>query len=223
MVVLGSAFDSLGDFEKAIDYHKQHLRIAETIGDKDGEAVAYGNLGNAYLGLEDFNAALHFFEHRLSRIAKDLRDKAGEGRAYGHLGGTFQRLGNYKKAIDYRNLRLCIAQELGDKAGEGAACCHLGTLVSQFHFDFKKAIDWHNQQLRIAKDIGNQGVEGLAYSYIGQCFEMLNVLPKALDNYQRRVEVFNQMRSLLQSEDKWKIGFRNQCNYAYTGLCIEFC
>ena len=183
-----------------------------------GEAVAYGNLGNAYLGLEDFNAALHFFEHRL-RIAKDLGDKAGEGRAYGHLGGTFQRLGNYKKAIDYCNLRLCIAQELGDKAGEGAACCHLGTLVSQFHFDFKKAIDWHNQQLRIAKDIGNQGMEGLAYSYIGQCFEMLNVLPKALDNYQRSVEVFNQMRSLLQSEDKWKIGFRNQCNYAYTGLC----
>ena len=215
---LGSAFDSLGDFEKAIDYHKQHLRIAETIGDKDGEAVAYGNLGNAYLGLEDFNAALHFFEQRL-RIAKDLGDKAGEGRAYGHLGGTFQRLGNYKKAIDYYNLRLCIAQELGDKAGEGAACCHLGTLVSQFHCDFKKAIDWHNRQLRIAKDIGNRGMEGLAYSYIGQCFEMLNVLPKALDNYQRSVEVFNQMRSLLQSEDKWKIGFRNECNYAYTGLC----
>ena len=215
---LGCVFDSLGDFEKAIDYHKQHLRIAETIGDKDGEAVAYGNLGNAYLGLKDFNAALHFFEHRL-RIAKDLGDKAGEGRAYGHLGRTFQRLGNYKKAIDYCNLRLCIAQELGDKAGEGAACCHLGTLVSQFHCDFKKAIDWHNQQLRIAKDMGNQGMEGLAYSHIGQCFEMLNVLPKALDNYQRSVEVFNQMRSLLQSEDKWKIGFRNECNYAYTGLC----
>ena len=27
------------------------------------------------------------------------------------------------------------------------------------------------------------------------------------------------MRSLLQSQDKWKIGFRNECNYAYTGLC----
>ena len=214
---LGNAFDSLGDFEKAIDYHNQHLRIAETIGDKDGEAIAYGNLGNAYLGLEDFNAALHFFEHRL-RIAKDLGDKAGEGRAYGHLGGTFQRLGNYKKATAYCHQRLCIAQELGDKAGEGAACGYLGT-VSQFHCDFKKAIDWHNQQLRIAKDRGDQGMEGLAYSHIGQCFEMLNVLPKALDNYQTSVEVFNQMRSLLQSEDKWKIGFRNECNYAYTGLC----
>ena len=27
------------------------------------------------------------------------------------------------------------------------------------------------------------------------------------------------MRSLLQSQDKWKTGFRNECNYAYTGLC----
>ena len=214
---LGSVFDSLGDFEKAIDYHKQHLHIAETIGDKDGEAKAYGNLGNAYLGLEDFTAALHFFEHRL-RIAKDVGDKAGEGRAYGHLGGTFQRLGNYKKAMDYYNLRLCIAQEVGDKAGEGAAYGYLGS-VSQFLGDYKKAIDWHNQQLTIAKDIGNQGMEGEARSYIGGCFEMLKVLPKALENYQTSVEVFNQMRSLLQSEDKWKIGFRNECNYAYTGLC----
>ena len=214
---LGSIFDRLGDFEKAIDYHKQHLRIAETIGDKDGEAIAYGNLGNAYLGLEDFNAALHFFEHRL-RIAKDLGDKAGEGRAYGHLGGTFQRLGNYKKAMDYYNRRLRIAQELGDKLGEGTACGCLGS-VSQFLGDYKKAIDWHNQQLRIAKNIGHQGMEGIARSDIGQCFEKLNLLPKALENHQASVEVFNQMRSLLQSEDKWKIGFRNECNYAYTSLC----
>ena len=214
---LGSVFDSLGDFERAIDYHKQHLRLAETIGDKDGEAIAYGNLGNAYLGLEDFTEALHFFEQRL-KIAKDVGDKAGEGRAYGHLGGTFQRLGNYKKAIDCYNLRLCIAQEVGDKAGEGAACGYLGT-VSQFLGDYKKAIDWHNQQLTIAKNLGDQGMEGLTHSYIGRCFEMLKVLPKALENYQTSVEVFNQMRSLLQSEDRWKIGFRNECNYAYTGLC----
>lgn len=85
---LGCVFDSLGQFEKTVDYNKQHLCIAETTGDKDEEAIAYGNLGNAYLGLGDFNAALHFFEHRL-RIAKDLEDKAGDGGVYGHLGSTF--------------------------------------------------------------------------------------------------------------------------------------
>ena len=213
---LGSAFDSLGDFEKAIDYHKRHLRIAETIGDKEGEAIAHGNLGNAYLSLGDFKKALDYYLPRLS-IAKDLGDKAGEGRAYGHLGSTYQLIGDYDKAMVYYDRRLCIAQELGDKAGEGTAYGNLGT-VSQNIGNYMKAIDCHKQQLRIGKEIGDKGMLGIAYSNIGQCFEMLKSLPEALEKYQTSVKVFNEMRSLLQSEDRWKIGFRNEYNIAYTGL-----
>ena len=213
---LGIVFDSLGDFEKAIDYHKQHLRIAENIGDKDGEAKAYGNLGNAYLSLGDFNAALHFFEHRL-RIAKDLGDKVGEGRAYGHLGSTYQHLGDYTKAMGYYNRRLCTAQELGDKAGEGAACGYLGS-ISLLLGGFTIGIGWNEKLLRIAEHLGDKDMEGKAYSDLGRCFEMLESLSRALENYQKSVKVFNQLRSLLQSEDKWKIGLRNEYNHAYTGL-----
>ena len=61
-------------------------------------------------------------------------------------------------------------------------------------------------------------MEGQAYSDIGLCFEMLKRLPKALENYQTSVRVFDRMRSLLQPKDEWKIGFRNECNPAYTGL-----
>ncbi|XP_073234382.1 uncharacterized protein [Porites lutea] len=213
---LGSAFDSLGDFEKAVYFHKQHLDIAKNIGDKEGEAIAHGNLGNAYLSLGDFKKALDYYLPRLS-IAKDLGDKAGEGRAYGHLGSTYQHIGDYDKAMVYYDRRLCIAQELGDKAGEGAAYGNLGT-VSQNIGNYMKAIDCHKQQLRIGKEIGDKGMLGIAYSNIGQCFEMLKSLPEALENYQTSVKVFNEMRSLLQSEDQWKIGFRNECNHAYTGL-----
>ena len=213
---LGIVFDSLGDFAKAIDNHNDHLRIAKAAGDKDGEAIANGNLGNAYLSLGDFKKALHYFEQRLG-IAKYLGDKAGEGRAYGHLGSTYRQLGDYKKAMDYYSLRLCIAQELGDKAGEGAACGYIGT-VCQHLGNYKKAIEWNQQKLRIADDLGNQHMEGQAYSDIGLCFEMLKRLPKALENYQTSVRVFDRMRSLLQPKDEWKIGFRNECNPAYTGL-----
>ena len=213
---LGSAFDSLGDFKKALYFHNQHLDIAKDIGDKEGEAIANGNLGNAYLSLGDFKKALKHYLRRLS-IAKDQGDKAGEGRAYGHLGSTYQHIGDYDKAIVYYDRRLCIAQELGDKAGEGAAYGNLGT-VSQNIGNYMKAVDCHKQQLRIGKEIGDKGMLGIAYSNIGQCFEMLKSLPEALENYQTSVKVFNEMRSLLQSEDRWKIGFRNECNHAYTGL-----
>ena len=214
---LGDVFDSLGESEKAIDYHTQHLRIAKTIKDKDGEAIAYGNLGNAYLSLEDFKNALDYFEQRLS-IAKNLGDKAGEGRAYGHLGSTYQQLGDYKKARDYYNRRLCIAQELGDKAGEGAACGYIGSIFLNLG-RYTIAIGWNERRLRIAEDLGDKDMEGKAYSDLGRCFEMLESLSRALENYQKSVKVFNQMRSLLQSEDKWKIGLRNEYNHAYTGLC----
>ena len=217
---LGNIFDRLGDFDQAIYYHDLHLGIATTIRDREGEAIAYGNLGNAYLSLANFEKALYYFERRLS-IAKNLGDKAGEGRAYGHLGSTYQHLGDYKKAMDYYSSRLSIAQELGDKAGEGAACGYLGS-ISLLLGDYTIAIDWNKKRLRIAEHLGDKDMEGKAYNDLGQCFEMLNVLPKALDNYQRSVKVFNQMRSLLQSQDKWKIGFRNECNCAYTGLCRAF-
>ena len=213
---LGSAFDSLGDFKKALYFHNRHLDIAKNIGDKEGEAIANGNLGNAYLSLGDFKKALKHYLRRLS-IAKDQGDKAGEGRAYGHLGSTYQHIGDYDKAIVYYDRRLCIAQELGDKAGERAAHGNLGT-VSQNIGNYMEAIDCHKQKLRIGKEIGDKGMLGIAYSNIGQCFEMLKSLPEALENYQTSVKVFNEMRSLLQSEDRWKIGFRNEYNHAYTGL-----
>ena len=213
---LGNAFYSLGDFEKAVYYHNQHLDIAKNIGDKEGEAFAHGNLGNVYLSLGDLKKANYYYLRRLS-IAKDLGDKAGEGRAYGYLGRTYEHIGDYDKAMVYNNRCLCIAQELGNKAGEGVACGNLGR-VSQSIGDYMKAIDWHKQQLRIGKEIGDKEMLGIAYYNIGHCFEMLKRLPEALESYQTSVKVFNEMRSLLQSEDRWKIGFRNECNHAYTGL-----
>ena len=45
---LGNAYQSLGDFQKAIEYHTKHLSIAKEVGDTAGEGRAYGNLGNAY-------------------------------------------------------------------------------------------------------------------------------------------------------------------------------
>ena len=43
---LGSAYQSLGDYRKAIEYHEKRLKIAQEIGDRSGEGAAYGNLGS---------------------------------------------------------------------------------------------------------------------------------------------------------------------------------
>ena len=49
---MGNAYDSLGEYQRAIDYHQQHLEIAQEIGNRYGEANAWFNLG---LALENLN------------------------------------------------------------------------------------------------------------------------------------------------------------------------
>ena len=43
-----SAYQSMCDYQKAIEYHEKHLKIAIQIGDLAGEGEANGNLGIAY-------------------------------------------------------------------------------------------------------------------------------------------------------------------------------
>ena len=51
---LGNAYQSLSDFQQAIQYHQKRLQIAKDLGERAGEGRAYGNLGNAYQSLGDF-------------------------------------------------------------------------------------------------------------------------------------------------------------------------
>ena len=57
---LGNAYQSQGDYAKAIAYHTQHLAIAKEVGDRAGEGGAYGNLellGCAYYSQGDYAKA----------------------------------------------------------------------------------------------------------------------------------------------------------------------
>ena len=51
---LSNAYQGLGQFKTAIEYHQRHLEIAKEGGGKAGEGRSYGNLGNAYKGLGEF-------------------------------------------------------------------------------------------------------------------------------------------------------------------------
>ena len=57
----GNAYDSLGDFQRAIEYHEKDLSIAKDAGDRAGEGRTYCNLGISFLNLGFLNEALAHF------------------------------------------------------------------------------------------------------------------------------------------------------------------
>ena len=213
---LGNAYKNLGNFKQAIAYHHQDLSIAKEVGDRAGEGAAYGNLGNAYQSLGNFKQAIEYHHQHLS-IAKEVGDRAGEGRAYGNLGIAYVSLGNFKQAIEYHHQRLSIAKEVGDRAGEGKAYGNLGHAYQSLG-NFKQAIEYHHQHLSICQETEDPIGLAIACYHIGHVHEFFGSLSKALNYYRLSVYYFDEVRRLLQSEDAWKISFRDTKGFAYTAL-----
>ena len=69
---LGTACISLGDYQKAIEYHEKHLKIAIEIGYRPGEVRAYENIGNAYHSLSDYLKAIEYHGKQLEIAAEKV-------------------------------------------------------------------------------------------------------------------------------------------------------
>jgi tetratricopeptide (TPR) repeat protein len=176
---LGRAYQSLGDYAKAIEYHEQHLAIAKEVGDRAGEGRAYSYLGNAYWLQGDFSKAIKYHGQHLA-IAKEVGDRAGKGRAYANLGCAYGSQENYAKAIEYHAQHLAIAKEVDDRAGEGGAYANLGNAYRS-QGDYAKAIEYHTQYLAIAKEVGDRAGVGRAYGNLGNAYWSQGDFSKAIE------------------------------------------
>ena len=85
----------------------------------------------------------------------------------------------------------------------------------------EKQLSNHEKDLKIAIEIGDRGGEGIAYHNIGMDFFSLEQMKNAVDNFVSAVNAFNFVRSLLKSEDSWKIMFREQREVTYTALWMS--
>ena len=116
-----------------MEYHKKHLTIANEVGDRVGEGIAYASLGQIYSSLGDHQRAIGCYKQHLS-TAKDFGDKKGGEVVYCHLGKAYYLLKDFKEALEYFKQHLIIAVEIGDRKGEGCAHNRLGLSLLQLGF-----------------------------------------------------------------------------------------
>ena len=176
-------YESLGNYEKAIEFHQRSLSIAKEIGEKGSEGAAYTNLGNAYHSLGDYKKAIEFHQQSLS-IAKEIGEKGSKAAAYTNLGSVYHSLADYQKAIKFHQQSLIIAKETGEKGTEVKAYTNLGCAYDSLG-DYVKAIEFHQQSLSIAKEIGEKGSKAAAYTNLGSVYHSLADYQKAIKFHQQ--------------------------------------
>ena len=184
---MGNAYDSLGEYRRAIEFHEQHLAIAREIGDRLGEGQALINMGNAYHSLGEYRRAIEFQEQSL-QMERGVGNRQGEAQSLGNLGNAYYSLGECRRAIAFYEQCLAIAQEIGDRQGEAYALGNLGIAYDSLG-EYRRASEFHEQDLAIAREIGDRLGEGSALGNLGNACYLLGEYRRAIELHEQDLAI----------------------------------
>lgn len=122
---LGNGYFYLADYEKALDYHRLDLSLAQH------RFHHY----NHHHHQQPHHAVEPSSSHSSSSSAS-TSDLISEAKAFGNLGNTLKMLGRYHEAIAHCERHLALARQVGDAVGEGRA---LYNLANVYHTEGKHA------------------------------------------------------------------------------------
>ncbi|ROI09580.1 tetratricopeptide repeat protein [Microcystis aeruginosa FACHB-524] len=157
---LGSCYCSLGQYEKAIAYHRQCLDISKKIEDWQGVATSLCGLGICYKSLGQYEKAISYHQ-KFHDISEAMSDWKGVAISLGNLGNCYYDLGQYEKAIDLYQQYHDISEKISFRQGVAISFGNLSNCYSSLG-QYEKAIAYHQQSLDISEKIGDE--QGVASS-----------------------------------------------------------
>ena len=178
---------SLGQYDKAKEYLERALAINIQIGDKNGEASSYGNLGTVFMSLGQYDKAKEHLEKALA-VQIEIGNKEGEASSYGNLGTVFISLGQYDKAKEYLEKALAVQIEIGNKEGEATSYGNLGTVFESLG-QYDKAKEYLERALAIKIQIGDKNGEASSLGNLGTVFKSLGQYDKAKEHLEKALAV----------------------------------
>jgi tetratricopeptide (TPR) repeat protein len=137
---LGSAYDSLGEYKEAINFHQQSLEIQRELGDCHVGAASLHGLGNAYDSLGEYQRAINFYQQSLE-IERELGNRNGEAASLGSLGNAYDSLGEYQRAIDFYQQSIEIQREIGNRNGEASSLFNQAISLAKYEPRRFEALD----------------------------------------------------------------------------------
>ncbi|WP_445247560.1 tetratricopeptide repeat protein, partial [Microcoleus sp. OTE_8_concoct_300] len=186
---LGLAYQSLGQYHRAIEFHQQSLEISREIGFgyRVGEAASLGNLGLAYKSLGQYHRAIEFHQQSLE-ISREIGYSDGEANSLGNLGLAYNSLGQFDRAIKFHERLLEISREIGSRQGEARALGYLGLAYDSLG-QYDKAIEFYECQLEISREIGDRVGEAASLGSLGLAYKSLGQYHKAIEFHQQSLEI----------------------------------
>jgi CHAT domain-containing protein/Tfp pilus assembly protein PilF len=164
-------------------------------GDRRGEAMAIGYIGEIHWRLGDYQQAGEYLEQAL-QLKREIGDRLQEGKTLNVLGLLSWDLGQFEQAKAYFRQGSEIASELGDKRLAGAILNNL-SLVNDELGDYYVSLEQYQRALDLYQNVDFPRGTGDTLGNIGGVYLLLGRYQEALDHYQQALAISEQLVSTI--------------------------
>lgn len=171
---------ALPEFERALELYRQE-------GNRLGEAIVLGLIGNCHKRFGDFPKALDHLNRALA-MKRELGDRVEEGKTLSHLGLVYWEMGDYPRAIEQLTGSIAIARETGNKQLEGSALNNLSLVYDELG-NYRKSLEQYHRVLELYRGTDFARGEGDTLGNIGGVYLLLGQYREAMRYYQQALAI----------------------------------
>ncbi len=182
---MGRTFDSISQFDSAIDSYEQSIHIAQRISASDILKSVRISLGHTLISIGKFPAASEQFEliGTIDNLPDELELQYHTGK------GTISRAkGDYKVAIEEFSKALTLSRETSDPLAESNAIGDLGRTYRHMG-RINDALECFQRALDLTRAIKHKRNEGSWLGNIGNTFFATEQYREAMDYYEQAIVI----------------------------------
>ena len=154
-------YQSVGEYNNAIEHLKKALVIKRKNGNKEGVYICCNSLAISYHFLGRYPKAIEYIKEALI-IASETGNRAGKASSLITKADILSSIGGYAvKVKEYCGEAIAISKEIGRPTSQVRWYLRLGHVLYE-EGEYDKAEDHFNKSLAISEDIGD--ISGLFYS-----------------------------------------------------------
>ena len=175
------------------------------IGDREGEAGIYHNLGILFSSLRKKKLAKENLEKAIT-ISREIGCKQIEGRAYEELGQVFRETSDRQSAKECYEKALSLSIKTGDKEGEAKVYADIGSIFLELG-EYGKAEEYFEKSRSMSCNIGDDLMQLFNLFRLSNLKSQQSKFQEAHSHLQEAIQKYEKLRNSLHGKEQFQVSF----------------
>lgn len=192
--IVGLAYNALGNYEKAVEYHNNAINSFAEISDSIGIAKALHNIGYAYSITGMTDSAILYYRKSLE-ISGRMEHYFLTNFNYTKICEIYSAIGDYPRALEYAQLSLNLSEKEGDAEGQSNALNEAG-LILMYQKNYDASLQYFFKAESLSGSISDKSMTATILNNIGLLFEKKNQPDEAIKYYLNSLKIKKEVGNL---------------------------